>query len=67
MKLDIRKPIGLLLLVVGIELAVFGALGDPAIYQRSLGLNVNLIWGGVLVVCGGLFLLAGARGSRNPR
>jgi hypothetical protein len=57
MGLDIRKPIGLLLGVIGIQLAVFGLAGDASIYQRSLGLNVNLVWGLALSLAGGLFLL----------
>ena len=52
MKLDLRLPIGLMFSIIGILLAVYGATSDPAIYQRSLGINVNLWWGLVLVVFG---------------
>jgi hypothetical protein len=45
MGLDIRLPIGLLFSVVGALLVGYGALSNKAIYQRSLGLNINLAWG----------------------
>ena len=52
MNLDIRIPIGLLFGIIGLILVVFGATSDPAIYAKSLGLNVNLWWGGALVAFG---------------
>jgi hypothetical protein len=52
MKLDLRLPIGLMFSIIGALLAVFGFASDPAIYQRSLGINVNLWWGLVLLVFG---------------
>jgi hypothetical protein len=57
MRLDVRLPVGLLFTAIGIALCLYGALGDPAIYQRSLGINVNLRWGAVLLVFGVLMLL----------
>jgi hypothetical protein len=52
MKLDLRLPIGLMFSIIGVLLAVFGFASDPAIYQRSLGINVNLWWGLVLIMFG---------------
>ena len=52
MRLDIRMPIGSMFLLLGALLVAYGALGDPAVYRRSLGINVNLWWGLVLVVFG---------------
>jgi hypothetical protein len=52
MKLDLRLPIGLMFSIIGTLLVVFGMTSDPAIYQRSLGINVNLWWGLVLLVFG---------------
>ena len=63
MKLDLRLPIGLMFSIIGALLAVFGAASDPAIYQRSLGINVNLWWGLVLVVFGLAMLWLVRRGS----
>ena len=56
MKLDVRVPAGLMLTVIGLLLAGYGAFGDRAIYARSLGINVNLIWGVVLIVGGSAML-----------
>jgi hypothetical protein len=61
MGLDIRLPIGLLFALLGALLAVFGLVSDPAIYKRSLGINVNLWWGLAMLVFGALMILAGWR------
>jgi hypothetical protein len=53
MKLDVRLPIGLMFSFFGILLTLFGAVSDPAIYQQhSLGVNINLLWGLVLLLFG---------------
>ncbi|MDH5316540.1 MAG: hypothetical protein OEW44_08660 [Gemmatimonadota bacterium] len=70
MNLDLRLPIGLMFSIVGVLLTVFGLISDDAIYARSLGINVNLWWG--LVLLGfGLVMLALAigavrKGRRQP-
>jgi hypothetical protein len=56
MSLDLRIPIGLLFGLLGLVLAGFGLVSDPAIYQVSLGINVNLWWGLVLIVFGAAML-----------
>ena len=63
MKLDLRLPIGLMFSIIGVLLVVYGATSDPAIYQRSLGVNVNLWWGLVLVVFGLVMLWLVRRGT----
>ena len=67
MNLDIRWPIGLIFLVVGVMLAVYGAAtqGDPAQYARSLGVNINLLWGAVLTLFGGVLAGFAARAMRR--
>ena len=52
MQLDVRLPIGLMFGIVGLLLVVYGLTSDPAIYQRSLGININLYWGMVLFAFG---------------
>lgn len=54
MRLDIRFPIGGLFTVLGVLVAGFGlsTRGDPALYERSLFVNINLIWGIVMIVFG---------------
>ncbi|HTL66669.1 MAG TPA: hypothetical protein VL200_03315 [Lacunisphaera sp.] len=57
MQLDIRQPMGLLFLVLGAILFVYGFVSDPAIYEvHSLGQNVNLIWGAAFVLFGACML-----------
>jgi hypothetical protein len=56
MGLDVRLPLGLLFVTIGALLAMFGALGDKSIYAISLGINVNLWWGLVMLLVGTTFL-----------
>jgi hypothetical protein len=65
MGLDIRLPIGLMFSILGLLLTGFGLVGDKAIYQRALGINVNLWWGIVMLVFGIVMLLLGRRSMRN--
>lgn len=66
MNLDIRLPMGMLFTVIGVLLAVYGVMADESIYQKSLGFNVNLYWGLVLIVFGGLMFVLGIRGAQRP-
>jgi len=53
MQLDVRIPMGWLFLSLGIILAVYGLIADPAIYvKHSLGQNVNLLWGAIFALFG---------------
>jgi hypothetical protein len=63
MGLDIRTPIGLMFAILGALMLAYGLASDPALYARSLGINVNAIWGGVLLVFGGTMLALGRRGT----
>ena len=65
MTLDIRIPIGLLFAILGALLVGYGLISDPAIYQRSLGININLWWGLVMLLFGGLMIFLGRRGSKK--
>ncbi len=65
MGLDIRLPIGLLFAVLGIVLTLFGVFSGAAIYERSLGININLVWGSVLLAFGAIMLLFGLRGMKR--
>jgi hypothetical protein len=67
MNLDLRLPIGLMFTIDGLLLIGYGLVSDPAIYQRSLGANVNLWWGVVLLGFGlGMLALAIRSGRRPP-
>ena len=54
MGLDIRWPIGLMFSLVGAMLVIYGARHQLRYRSlpRSLGINVNLCWGLVLLVFG---------------
>ena len=65
MKLDLRLPIGLMFSIFGAILTVYGLAADHAIYERSLGLNVNLWWGLVLLGFGLVMLAVAIRAGRN--
>ena len=69
MGLDVRLPVGLLFSAIGLALVIYGVTSDPAIYGKSLGVNVNLWWGLVLVAFGVTMLLLGRRapGPRRPK
>jgi hypothetical protein len=61
MGLDVRVPVGLMLGIMGTLLLAYGLLGDQSIYARSLGLNINAIWGSVLLVAAAVFLILASR------
>jgi len=67
--LDLRYPIGGLFAVLGVVLTGWGWVtnGDPRLYERSGGMNINLWWGLVLFVVGVLFLTLARRGSAAAR
>ena len=55
---DIRIPIGLMFSILGILITVFGifTISNAEMYQKSLGINVNIIMG-ILMLVFGLFML----------
>jgi hypothetical protein len=73
MTLDIRVPIGLMFGIIGVVLTVFGYLSDPQLgvfpdahmYERSLGINVNLVWGWLLVGFAAIMLGLADRAKRR--
>jgi hypothetical protein len=56
--MDIRLPIGLLFSLIGVLIAVYGAVtsGNEMYSKHSLGININLWWGLVLTAFG-VFML----------
>jgi hypothetical protein len=63
MGLDIRLPLGLIFLIIGGIMAVFGIFtrGDAALYERSMGINMNLGWGVLMFVFGAVMFYVGRR------
>jgi hypothetical protein len=64
---DIRIPIGLMFSVLGVLITIFGFVtkSDSAMYQRSLGINVNLVMGLVMLVFGLFMLYMSQRKKKN--
>jgi len=67
MRLDVRYPIGGMFSIFGAILVVYGIVSNPAIYEKSLGINVNLWWGIVLLVFGLVMLGFAFRASRSTK
>jgi hypothetical protein len=65
MGLDLRIPIGLMFSLFGLLLSGFGLFSNKAIYKASLGININLGWGLVMLAFGVIMLLFGLAGSRR--
>jgi H+/Cl- antiporter ClcA len=67
MDMDIRIPIGLLFVILGIILAAFGifTLNDTELYARSLGRNINLWTGALMLVFGGGMLIFPILGKKR--
>lgn len=65
MGLDIRVPIGMLFLILGVLLILYGIISDPAIYARSLDININVWWGACLMAFGAAMYFFGRRGART--
>lgn len=63
MGIDIRLPLGMMFSLIGLLLVVAGLVMDKESYTRSLGINVNLWWGLVLVVFGVVMFAFGRRGT----
>jgi multisubunit Na+/H+ antiporter MnhG subunit len=62
MGLDIRIPLGLIFLIIGGIMAVFGLVSrNSALYERSLGVNLNLTWGLLMFLFGLVMFVVGRR------
>jgi hypothetical protein len=62
-RFDIRIPIGVLFLALGVILSIYGVVtrSDVALYGRSENIVINLWWGLVMILFGGLMLYFGTR------
>jgi len=63
---DIRIPIGLMFSIIGLLISVYGliTMSNTELYQKSLGINVNLIMG-LLMLVFGLIMLYFARRKKK--
>lgn len=66
MSLDLRIPMGLMFLIVGVIMSLFGFFTrGSAIYERSAGMNINLIWGLIMLAFGLIMFLLGRASDRR--
>jgi len=67
MNFDLRLPIGIMFSLFGAMLVIFGAVSKQDIYDaHSLGININLVWGAVLLVFGAAMLFLTWRARAKP-
>ena len=55
MNFDIRLPVGLLFLAIGLLVAGAGLMDGPSVLRAEV--NIDLVWGGVMVGFGMAMLL----------
>lgn len=66
MGFDIRIPIGFLFTCLGALLVLFGLFTmQSPIYEHSLGMNINLSWGVVLLIFGLLMIFFAKRSEKR--
>ena len=63
MGLDIRIPLGLIFLLIGGLMTIYGFLTRNAaeVYQKSMGINLNLAWGLIMFLFGLIMFFVGRR------
>ena len=63
MGLDIRIPLGLIFLLIGGLMSVYGLItrNSAVIYEKSMEINLNLTWGLIMFIFGLIMFLVGRR------
>lgn len=64
---DLRIPLGYLFAVLGVLLIVASFTAAAEADARSLGIEIDLIWGAVMIVFGTLCLLLARRKAKRRR
>jgi hypothetical protein len=67
MRLDVRIPIGGMFTLIGTIITIYGLVSDKELYERSLGININLWWGLVMFAFGAFMLIMARRSSRKAK
>jgi cytochrome c-type biogenesis protein CcmH/NrfF len=65
MGLDVRLPLGLMFTIIGLLLAAYGGFAQDSV--NAAGININLWWGLVLLVFGGVMLWLQRRSTAAAR
>ncbi len=67
-QLDVRWPIGLLFLAIGFVVALYGLSAHPEVPGGlDRGVNLDLVWGVVLVLFGAFMIWGARRASRRQQ
>jgi hypothetical protein len=63
--MDIRLPMGLMFSIIGAIITVYGVItrGSAIYEEHSLGININLWWGLVMLLFGLVMLWLSLRGK----
>lgn len=69
MNFDLRLPLGLMFTLFGGMLSIYGLLASADTFKKSLGINIDLGWGLVMLVFGLLMLTLAlkARNRKDPK
>jgi sulfite exporter TauE/SafE len=64
---DIRIPIGLMFSIVGVLITGFGffTISNTEMYHKSLGINVNIVMGILMLIFGLVFLFFAFRRKKK--
>jgi hypothetical protein len=67
MNFDLRFPLGIMFAIYGLILTIFGLAtnGNEMYTTHSLGINVNLRWGLVLLLFGAVMLGLSLKGKKK--
>jgi hypothetical protein len=64
---DIRIPIGLMFTIIGVLITGFGlfTMSNTEMYHKSLGINVNIVMGILMLIFGLVFLFFAFRKKKK--
>jgi sulfite exporter TauE/SafE len=64
---DIRMPIGLMFSILGLIISAYGliTISNTEMYQKSLGININIIMGVVMLIFGLIMLYFARRKKKS--
>jgi hypothetical protein len=64
---DIRIPIGLMFTIIGVLITGFGlfTMSNTEMYHKSLGINVNIVMGILMMIFGLVFLFFAFRKKKK--
>ena len=64
---DIRLPIGFMFSLLGVIITIYGiaTVSDAEMYRKSLGININIIMGIIMLIFGLLMLFLAYRKKKT--